>query len=221
MGFATEPRDGSCVQGRSQLVRAPGYDRWPSRGFASPRRGPGTRPCVRACADPRPPSRTPIQIGRSQRKPRAAGAGASGLRGRPGCGLGQVVAARRDVVGRVGVKQRGEVLDLAAADAELDLAAAVVADPLRRAVVVEVEQLAQAAEARGLDVDHPRRERAAPRCPATEWIGASHEMRSRWAASTASVSGVSAGSSIQASGNASATRRYSAGSAGWSTIEPE
>ena len=42
---------------------------------------------------------------------------------------------------------------------------------------------------------------------AIEWIGASQEKRSRCAASTASVSAVSAGSSIQASGNASATRR--------------
>src|SRR4051794_26979657 len=39
-----------------------------------------------------------------------------------------VVAARRHVVRRVGVEDRGEVLDLAAADAELELAAAIALD---------------------------------------------------------------------------------------------
>ena len=40
-----------------------------------------------------------------------------------------VVAAGRHVVGRVRVEDRGEVLDLAAPDAELELAAAVALDP--------------------------------------------------------------------------------------------
>src|SRR5579875_471401 len=71
--------------------------------------------------------------------------------------VGQVVAGGRDVVGRVGVEERGEVLVLVATDAELELAAAVVADAALGAVVVGVEQVAQAAEARGLDVDHARR----------------------------------------------------------------
>ena len=42
---------------------------------------------------------------------------------------------------------------------------------------------------------------------ATEWIGASQVTRERCARRTSSVSGVSFGSSIQASGNASTTRR--------------
>ncbi len=50
-----------------------------------------------------------------QRKPVAEGAGASGLEGRSGRRVGQVEAGRRHVVGRVGVEQRGEVLDLARA----------------------------------------------------------------------------------------------------------
>ena len=45
--------------------------------------------------------------------------GASGLAGRSGGRLGQVEARRRDIVGGIGVEQRGEVLDLAAADAQL------------------------------------------------------------------------------------------------------
>ncbi len=55
---------------------------------------------------------------------------------------------------------------------------------------------------------------------ATEWIGASHVIRSWWAARIGSVSSVSLGSSIHASGNASTMRSYSAGSAGLSTIVP-
>ena len=55
---------------------------------------------------------------------------------------------------------------------------------------------------------------------ATEWIGASQVMRSRWGSRMASVSGVSSGSSIQASGKPSATARYMAGSAGLSTTVP-
>ena len=46
----------------------------------------------------------------------------------PRAGLGRVVAAGRDVVGRVGVEQRREVLDLPAARPELELPAAVGAD---------------------------------------------------------------------------------------------
>ena len=49
-------------------------------------------------------------------------------------------------------------MDLAAPGAELEHAAAVESDPLSRAVVVEVEQLAEKAEARRLDVQRPRRE---------------------------------------------------------------
>ena len=37
---------------------------------------------------------------------------------------------------------------------------------------------------------------------AIEWMFASHVMRSRWGSSSSSISGVSFGSSIQASGNA-------------------
>ena len=42
---------------------------------------------------------------------------------------------------------------------------------------------------------------------ATPWMGASQVMRSRWGRRIASVSSVSFGSSIQASGKASTTRR--------------
>ena len=94
----------------------------------------------------------------AQRNPVALGAGSSGLPGSSGGQRFEVVDRRRDVVGRVGVKERREVLDLPAADAELRLPAAVQRDPLARAVVVEVEQRPQAAEARGLGVERARRE---------------------------------------------------------------
>src|ERR1700719_1114361 len=55
--------------------------------------------------------------------------------------LGQVVAGRRDVVWRVGVEQRRQVLVLAPPDAELELAAAVVADVALGAVGAGVEQV--------------------------------------------------------------------------------
>src|SRR3954454_11043140 len=65
----------------------------------------------------------------------------------------RVVARRGDVVRRVGVEERREVLDLAAPDAELVLPAAVRAHPALLAEVVRVEQGADAPEARRLEVD--------------------------------------------------------------------
>ena len=76
-----------------------------------------------------------------------------------------VVLLRRDVVRRVGVEERGEVLDLAAAGPELELAAAVERDPALVAGVVEVEQVAHRAEAGRLRVEAARRERRARRRP--------------------------------------------------------
>ena len=61
-------------------------------------------------------------------KPVARGVTVSGLTGRPGAGS-TVEPPGRDVVRRVRVEERREELDLVAADAELELAAAVGADP--------------------------------------------------------------------------------------------
>ena len=91
-------------------------------------------------------------------------------------------------------------------DGELELAAAVHPDAALLAVVVEREQLAQRPEARGLDVDHLRRERQ--RLDVGDRVDVrvpGHAVAVTAAGS--SVSGVSFGSSIQASGKASATRR--------------
>src|SRR4051794_38185372 len=74
----------------------------------------------------------------------------------PGLGIERVVAAGRDVVRRVRVKQRGEQLNLAAADAELVLAAAVGAHPALLAELVAREQRLDAAEPRRLEVDRAR-----------------------------------------------------------------
>src|SRR5256886_3978491 len=71
--------------------------------------------------------------------------------------LGVVVRARRHVVRRGRVEERGEVLDLPPAGPELEHAAAVERDALLLAVVVEVEQLAEEAEAGRLAVERPRR----------------------------------------------------------------
>ena len=59
------------------------------------------------------------------------------------------------------MEERGEVLDLPAAGAELELAATVDRDSLRGAVVVRVEEPFDAAEPRRLEVERPRREREA------------------------------------------------------------
>src|SRR5207302_2772802 len=71
---------------------------------------------------------------------------------------GVVVAGGRHVVRGVRVEERGEVLDLAATRAELELAAPVERDSPLRAVVVAVEQRTEAPEARRLDVEPARRE---------------------------------------------------------------
>ena len=55
---------------------------------------------------------------------------------------------------------------------------------------------------------------------ATEWIGASHVMRSATPSRIGIVSSVSAGSSTQASANSSRMRRLSATSGGLSTTVP-
>src|SRR4051812_27504362 len=73
--------------------------------------------------------------------------------GEAGLGIERVVAAGRDVVRSVGVEERGEQLDLAAADAKLVLAAAVRAHPALLAEFIAREQRLDAPEARGLEVD--------------------------------------------------------------------
>jgi hypothetical protein len=54
------------------------------------------------------------------------------------------------------MEQRGQVLELAATGALLEHPAAIDADALGLTVVIGVEHGADAAEARGLDVEHPR-----------------------------------------------------------------
>src|SRR5829696_2245553 len=90
-------------------------------------------------------------------KPGLARVGVERTRAQPRLGAVGVVARGSDVVGGVRMKERGQVLDLPPAGPQLPLAAAVGADSVRLAVVIAGKQLAQRAEARGLDVDHPRR----------------------------------------------------------------
>ena len=54
--------------------------------------------------------------------------------------LDVVVAAGGHVVRGVRVEDRGQVLDLAAADAEFELAAAIAPDPVLLAVAIELEE---------------------------------------------------------------------------------
>ena len=98
-------------------------------------------------AEPYSPHRKPVGVGHRLERARR----------QPGLGARGVVARGSDVVRGVGVEDRGQVLDLAAAGAELPLAAAVGADPVLVAVVVGREELVQRAEPRRLDVDHLRR----------------------------------------------------------------
>src|ERR1700754_3513788 len=75
-------------------------------------------------------------------------------RGRqPRLGIERVVAARRDVVRGVRMEERGEQLDVPAADAELVLAAAVGAHPALLAELVGLEQGPHGAEPRRLEID--------------------------------------------------------------------
>ncbi len=82
------------------------------------------RSCV-VCLRPRSLASAPAE-------PHRRGRGGEGARRQARGWLGQVEAGGRDVVGGVGVEERGEVLDLAAPDAQLELAAAVVADSRAR-----------------------------------------------------------------------------------------
>ena len=122
--------------------------------------------------------------GGKRRRSRAPAPGApTGSEGRPR--ERAVVLARRDVVGPIGIEQAGERLDLVAADAELELAAAVEDHAGGLRARDAVEQRAQAPEARRLDVQLAQHERVAvgPQTAATcavtastsaqEWIGAS------------------------------------------------
>ena len=83
-------------------------------------------------------SRLPAEAGRLECRFQRA-------RGEPGTRRREVVLARSDVVGRVGVEERRQVLNVAASGAELELAAAVGRDALLLAVVVRVEESLQRA----------------------------------------------------------------------------
>ena len=87
------------------------------------------------------------------------GLGRQRARREAGVRLVDVVAARRGVVRPVRVEQRGEQLDLAAADAQLAHAAAVGDQAPLLGEGVDVEQRPQVADAARLDVERHRRER--------------------------------------------------------------
>src|SRR5215212_2858030 len=90
--------------------------------------------------------RPPAEAGRIDFRLERAG-------GEAGLGIERVIARGGDVVGSVGMEDRRQVLDLAAADAELVLAAAVGAHAALLAEVVGGEQRLDRAEARRLEVD--------------------------------------------------------------------
>ena len=130
----------------------------------------------------------------------------SGLGGSPGVGSGRLKRSGRDVVRGVRVEERGEVLDVAASDAELELTAPVRADALLLAVVVGREQ----------PLDDPKRDgftftvfggQGSASMSSTEWMIASHVTAARPPRGSAVVSSSIAGSSSHAPGNPSITRR--------------
>src|SRR5437868_6057899 len=93
-----------------------------------------------------------MQRQRDSAKTRLVAGGRQRARRQPRTRLALVVAAGSHVVRRIGVEERGEVLDLSTANAELEHASAVKPYSAVRAVVVEVEQLMNEAEARRLHV---------------------------------------------------------------------
>ena len=96
---------------------------------------------------------------RCSRSEARRGLSSSGLVGQPGDRLADVVAAGATSFGASGVEERGEHLDLVAARAELELAAAVEGDPVPLARVVEIEEAPHRAEPRRLAVQAARLER--------------------------------------------------------------
>ena len=140
-------------------IRVRDRRRAPARRGQRGVRAPASSAASRATCCSTSADRARAQATTVQRKPIASAAGGSGLDGSPGGGLGLVEAARapgrwacRGETARPGTGPgRGR--------AELELAAAVGADPALGAVVVGVAQLPQAADPRRLDVDHPGRER--------------------------------------------------------------
>ena len=100
------------------------------------------------------------------------------------------------------MEQRGQLLGLPAARAELELAAAVRADAVLGAVVVGVAGPGRPPIRDGLRLTI-RGGNGSASMSSIEWIGASQVIRSRWRPGSPSISGVTtSGSSIQASGNA-------------------
>src|SRR2546423_13417303 len=92
-------------------------------------------------------AKTGLVLKRRQRAPRQTGPR-----------LAFVVCPRRNVVRRIRVEEGRQVLDLPTPRPQLEHPAAVQPDLVRLAVGVEVEQLAEKAEARRLDVQGERRE---------------------------------------------------------------
>ena len=104
------------------------------------------------------------------------------------------------------MEERREVLDLAAADAELELAAAVGADAVLLAVVVRGEEPLDRAERDGFTFT-VRGGHGSASMSSTEWMIASQVTRSRCGSRIGRVPSSSAGSSSQTPGNPSITRR--------------
>ena len=131
---------------------------------------------------------------------------------------GRSVVARGDIVRRVGVEERRQELDLAAAGAELPLPAAIGADPTLLAGLVRREEPLKTEPKRDGLTHRPRR--PAQALDVVDRVdNASQVTRSRCGSSTGSVSSV-VGILDQACGSPSATRRYRAASAGVSTVVP-
>src|SRR6266511_691874 len=89
-------------------------------------------------------------------EPDAARRGKRALR-QPRSRRAGVVLTGRDVVRPLGIEQAREHLDVAPPDAELELPAAVHADPARIAVLDAFDQALQLSEPRRLDVQPPGR----------------------------------------------------------------
>ena len=140
-------REGAAPVGDAGRVRLRQHRRGARRGDRREGLARARRPRQREAAVARARSRSTrcsgtLDASTGLAKARARARRAERALRQPRSRLARVELLRRDVVRRVGVEERGEVLDLAPARPELELAAAVDRDPALGACVVEVEQVA-------------------------------------------------------------------------------
>src|SRR5205807_8641675 len=134
---ARKPRDGPERVLRARLTLSRRRPRAPAESGGDPR---ARRAAPAAQADPASLRRGSRRLARRRRLETRALRRRQGALRESRARAARVVLARSDVVRPVRVEERCERLDVPAADAELELAAAVHADPVRVAMLDALEQ---------------------------------------------------------------------------------